>query len=58
MKTIVGEDGVQLSGGQRQRVALARALLRNAPLLILDEPTRPPRPRHSGSHPDDYLPAG
>jgi thiol reductant ABC exporter CydD subunit len=39
METQVGERGGRLSGGQRQRVALARALVRDAPLLLLDEPT-------------------
>jgi len=36
---MAGEHGAQLSGGQRQRVAIARALIRNAPIILLDEPT-------------------
>lgn len=39
LDTVVGEMGLKLSGGQARRIAIARAMLRNTPILILDEPT-------------------
>lgn len=38
-ETVVGERGLMISGGEKQRVAIARAMLKNAPILLCDEPT-------------------
>jgi ATP-binding cassette subfamily C protein CydD len=48
LDTCLGERGARLSGGEAQRLALARAFLRDAPVLVLDEPTSQLDPEHEG----------
>lgn len=47
--TVIGTKGVYLSGGEQQRIAIARVMLKNAPILILDEATGLCRPRERGT---------
>ncbi|MBC8093539.1 MAG: ABC transporter ATP-binding protein, partial [Pseudonocardia sp.] len=57
LDTLIGEGGYGLSGGQAQRVAIARAFVRNAPLLLLDEPTAHLDPATRDEVLDDLLAA-
>ncbi len=55
--SLIGEKGIKLSGGQRQRIAIARALLRDAPILVLDEALSAVDAENEADHPGGARPA-
>ena len=56
MDTVIGTEGTYLSGGEQQRIALARAILKDAPIVVLDEATAFADPEKRGADPEGFFP--